>query len=106
MSDTNIRYKELSAEENILEGLLEKADLEDVYKKKQQLAGCAKLTWDEIKSQYPEQLVGLIEVEYTDNSSEDDVKSAIVVYAEKYTDRYKMEFLASKGEIVVRDTRK
>ena len=58
-----------------------------------------RLTWKEIKQIYPDQWVGLINVEYEpDNHAK--VKSAIV----KYTDKTKNELLEMKidtnGEII------
>ena len=53
-----------------------------------------RLTWQEIQTRYPDQWVGLIEVEWENEST---VKSAIV----KYSDKSKNELLGMqiKGEL-------
>lgn len=60
-----------------------------------------RMTWKEIQEKYPDQWVGLTEVEYINNDGV-SVSSAIV----KYTDKTKSELtrLALNGEIVSRYT--
>ena len=58
-----------------------------------------RMTWEEIKLKYPDQWVGLIDVEYEpDNDA--TIKSAVV----KYTDKSKSELtsmqIQTKGELV------
>lgn len=60
-----------------------------------------RLTWEEIQKKYPDQWVGLVEVEYEpDNNA--SIKSAIV----KYTDKPKGELtqMMLNGEIISRYT--
>ena len=60
-----------------------------------------RMTWKEIQEQYPDQWVGLVEVEYVNNDGV-SIETAVV----KYTDKSKSELtrLALKGEIVSRYT--
>lgn len=60
-----------------------------------------RLTWKEIQSKYPDQWVGLIDVEYINNDGV-SVETAVV----KYSDKSKSELtkLSLKGEIVSRYT--
>lgn len=60
-----------------------------------------RMTWKEIQEKYPDQWVGLTDVEYV-NDDGVSVESAVV----KYTDKSKSELtrLAIKGEIVSRYT--
>lgn len=60
-----------------------------------------RMTWDEIQEKYPDQWVGLVDVEwYADNAA--TVKSAIVKYADKTKDELTMRML--RGEIDARYT--
>lgn len=60
-----------------------------------------RLTWEEIQEKYPDQWVGLINVEYEDNDGV-SIKSAVV----KYTDKIKSELtrMMIQGEIISRYT--
>lgn len=60
-----------------------------------------RLTWEQIQEQYPDQWVGLTDVQYMDNDGI-SVESAVV----KYTDKTKSELtrLVLKGEIISRHT--
>ena len=60
-----------------------------------------RLTWEQIQEQYPDQWVGLSDVQYMDNDGV-SVESAVV----KYTDKTKSELtrLVLKGEIISRHT--
>lgn len=60
-----------------------------------------RLTWEEIQEKYPDQWVGLIDVEYEDNDGI-SVKSAVV----KYTNKTKSELtrMMIQGEIISRYT--
>lgn len=57
------------------------------------------LTWEEIKSRYPDQWVGLTNVEYEpDNRS--TIKSAIVEYTDKSKDELTLMQVQTKGELI------
>ena len=60
-----------------------------------------RLTWKQIQEKYPDQWVGLVDVQYRDNDGI-SVESAVV----KYTDKTKSELtrMVLKGEIVSRHT--
>jgi len=60
-----------------------------------------RLTWKQIQEQYPDQWVGLSDVQYV-NDDGASVESAVV----KYTDKTKSELtrLVLKGEIISRHT--
>lgn len=60
-----------------------------------------RMTWEEIQEKYPDQWVGLIDVEYELNNQA-SIKSAVV----KYTDKTKGELtrLMLDGEIISRYT--
>ena len=60
-----------------------------------------RMTWEQIQKKYPNQWVGLVDVQYQDNDGA-SVASAVV----KYTDKTKSELtrLVLKGEIVSRHT--
>ena len=60
-----------------------------------------RMTWKEIQNKYPDQWIGLTDVEYINNDGV-SIETAIV----KYTDKTKSELtiLALKGEIVSRYT--
>lgn len=60
-----------------------------------------RLTWNEIQEQYPDQWIGLADVEYEDNDGV-TIKSAIV----KYTDKTKSDLtrMMLQGKIVSRYT--
>ncbi len=60
-----------------------------------------RMTWEEIQKKYPDQWVGLVDVEYVDNDGI-TIQSGII----KYTNKSKSELtrLALKGEIVSRYT--
>lgn len=60
-----------------------------------------RLTWDEIQKKYPDQWVGLVDVEWcADNSA--TVKTAIVKYVDKSKDELTMMML--HGEVDARYT--
>ena len=60
-----------------------------------------RMTWDEIQKRFPDQWVGLVDVEwYSDNVA--TVKSAIVKYTDKSKDELTMMML--RGEIDARYT--
>lgn len=63
-----------------------------------------RLTWQEIKEKYSNQLVGLSEVEWvkTDYSR---VASAIVLYVDKTMSELVEIQIQTKGKVVLRDTR-
>lgn len=60
-----------------------------------------RMKWEEIQKKYPDQWVGLIDVEYVDDDGI-SVESAVV----KYTDKSKSDLtrLVLKGEIISRYT--
>ncbi|MCM1268022.1 MAG: hypothetical protein NC302_08965 [Bacteroidales bacterium] len=60
-----------------------------------------RMTWEQIQEKYPDQWVGLMEVEYQNNDGA-SVESAVV----KYVDKTKSELtrLVLKGEIIARHT--
>ena len=60
-----------------------------------------RLTWKQIQEKYPDQLVGLVDVQYRDDDGI-SVESAVV----KYVDKTKSELtrMVLKGEIVSRHT--
>lgn len=55
-----------------------------------------RLTWDEIKIKYPNQLVGLVDVDWKDSSN---VKSAIVKYHGTELTKDEWYLKAFRGEI-------
>lgn len=60
-----------------------------------------KLTWEEIQVQYPDQWVGLTEVEY-EQGNKASIKSAVVKYADK--PRGELTRMMLDGEIISRYT--
>ncbi|MCM1386921.1 MAG: hypothetical protein NC231_06315 [Bacillus sp. (in: Bacteria)] len=60
-----------------------------------------RLTWEQIQKKYPDQWIGLTEVQYRNNDGI-SVESAVV----KYTDKTKAELtrMVLKGEIISRHT--
>ncbi len=60
-----------------------------------------RMTWGQIQEKYPNQWVGLVEVQYQNNDGI-SVESAVV----RYTDKTKAELtrLVLKGEIIARHT--
>ncbi|MFG6366867.1 MAG: hypothetical protein K1W16_00305 [Lachnospiraceae bacterium] len=60
-----------------------------------------RLTWEQIQEQYPDQWVGLSDVQYMDNDGI-SVESAIVKYADKT--KSELTRLVLKGEIISRHT--
>ncbi len=60
-----------------------------------------RLTWEQIQEQYPNQWVGLSEVQYMDNDGV-SVESAVVKYADKT--KSELTRLVLKGEIISRHT--
>lgn len=62
-----------------------------------------RLTWNDIQKQYPDQWLGLTEVEYElDNDAA--IKSAIVTYTDKSKDELTLMMLQSKCKVVARYT--
>lgn len=62
-----------------------------------------RLSWNEIKSLYPAQHVGLIDVIYEDDDQM-NVKSAVVKYTDKDIADGQLMLMAKRGEIVRRYT--
>lgn len=60
-----------------------------------------RLTWEQIQKQYPDQWVGLSDVQYMDNDGI-SVESAVVKYADKT--KSELTKLVLKGEIISRHT--
>ena len=60
-----------------------------------------RLTWEQIQEQYPDQWVGLSDVQYMDNDGV-SVESAVVKYADKT--KSELTRLVLKGEIISRHT--
>ena len=60
-----------------------------------------RLTWEQIQEQYPNQWVGLSDVQYMDNDGV-SVESAVVKYADKT--KSELTRLVLKGEIISRHT--
>lgn len=60
-----------------------------------------RMTWEEIGERYPNQWVGLTDVEYEQDSTI-TIQSAVVKYADKSKDELTMLML--QGEIVARHT--
>ena len=60
-----------------------------------------RLTWEQIQEQYPDQWVGLSDVQYMDNDGV-SVESAVVKYADKT--KSELTRLVLKGEIMSRHT--
>ncbi len=60
-----------------------------------------RLTWEQIQEQYPDQWVGLSDVQYMDNDGI-SVESAVVKYADKT--KSELTRLVLKGEIISRHT--
>lgn len=60
-----------------------------------------KLTWEQIQEKYPNQWVGLEDVEYIDNDGI-SVESAVVKYADKT--KGELTRMVLKGEIISRHT--
>lgn len=58
-----------------------------------------RLTWEEIKKQYPNQFVGLIKAKYKNHDTE-NIESAIVKYTEKTISKYELQKAAYYGEII------
>lgn len=62
-----------------------------------------RLMWNEIQQQYPDQWIGLTEVEYEpDNDAA--IKSAIVTYTDKSKDELTLMMLQSECKVVARYT--
>lgn len=62
-----------------------------------------RLTWSEIAERYPDQWVGLIDVEYEPNNDV-TVKSAIVKYVDKDREELTILMVRSAGKLVMRYT--
>ena len=62
-----------------------------------------RLSWEEIKSLYPEQHVGLVDVVFKDEYQM-NVESAIVKYTDKDISDGQLMLMAQRGEIVRRYT--
>lgn len=62
-----------------------------------------RLSWEEIKSLYPAQYVGLVDVIFEDNDQM-NVKSAVVKYTDKDVSDGQLMLMAKRGEIVRRYT--
>lgn len=60
-----------------------------------------RLTWEQIQERYPDQWVGLSDVQYMDNDGV-SVESAVVKYADKK--KSELTRLVLKGEIISRHT--
>lgn len=60
-----------------------------------------RLTWKQIQDQYPDQWVGLSDVQYVDNDGI-SVESAVVKYADKT--KSELTKMVLKGEIISRHT--
>jgi len=60
-----------------------------------------RLTWEQLQEQYPDQWVGLSDVQYMDNDGV-SVESAVVKYADKT--KSELTRLVLKGEIISRHT--
>lgn len=60
-----------------------------------------RLTWEQIQEQYPDQWVGLSDVQYVNNDGA-SVESAVVKYADKT--KSELTRLVLKGEIISRHT--
>ena len=62
-----------------------------------------RMTWEEIQKKYPDQWVGLVDVEWCpDNTA--TVKSAVIKYTDKSKDELKMMQIQTHGEILGRYT--
>lgn len=57
-----------------------------------------RMTWREIKEKYPDQWVGLVDVEFEEDNKS-TIKTAIVKYTDKTADELGM--LAIKGEKII-----
>lgn len=62
-----------------------------------------RLSWDEIKSLYPEQHVGLTDVVFEDESQM-NIKSAVVKYTDRDMSDCQLLLMAKDGKIVRRYT--
>ena len=62
-----------------------------------------RLSWEEIKSLYPAQYVGLIDVIFEDEDQM-NIKSAVVKYTDKDMPDGQLLLMAKRGEIVRRYT--
>ena len=62
-----------------------------------------RMTWEEIQEKYPDQWVGLIDVEYEPNNDA-TIKNAVVNYADKSKDELTMMQIQTNGEILGRYT--
>jgi len=62
-----------------------------------------RMTWEEIQEKYPDQWVGLIDVEYEPNNDA-TIKTAVVKYADKSKDELTMMQIQTNGEILGRYT--
>ena len=56
-----------------------------------------RMTWNDIKKTYPDQHVGLADVEFGDN---DEIKSAIVMYSENNTSKNHIFEQAICGKVI------
>ena len=57
-----------------------------------------RMTWEEIKEKYPDQWVGLVDVEYEpDNDA--TIKSAVVMFTDKTVEELTLMQIQSNGEI-------
>ena len=62
-----------------------------------------RMTWEEIQEKYPDQWVGLIDVEYEPNNDA-TIKNAVVKYADKSKYELTMMQIQTNGEILGRYT--
>lgn len=62
-----------------------------------------RLTWDEIRQKYPNQLLGLSEVKWVPNDHS-KVESAVVLYTDKSMQELVEIQIETKGKVVMRDT--
>ncbi len=58
-----------------------------------------RLTWKEIQEKYPDQWVGLTEVEY-DSENDADILTALVKYTDKTKDELTMMQIQTNGEMI------
>ena len=62
-----------------------------------------RLTWSQIQEKYPDQWVGLTEVEHEPENAS-TIRSAVVLYTEKSKKELTLEQIKTKGRILARYT--